>query len=108
MTRSQPSPLQDTLEPNSVNESDQVVTESMQQNPRSKVVTSLALSNITEASSGSRAHDNNSAQDDDNPRIPRAGFNQAFRRWKKLLFAKEAPTPRRFSATDSLDISPEK
>lgn len=108
ITRSQPLSSPDAVDSNSVGESTQVVTESVQQNQIPKLGTSLNLSNITEVSNGSKTYENNSIQDDDNPKIPRAGLNQAFRRWKKLLFAKEAPTSRRLSISDSLEITPEK
>ncbi|CAH0716158.1 unnamed protein product, partial [Brenthis ino] len=100
--------LQDGTDCNSVTVSEQLATETMQQNQRSMVVNSSALSNITEASRSTRETEDGSTRENESPKIPRAGFNRAFRSWKKLLFAKETPTPRRFSVTESLDLSPEK
>lgn len=80
-------------------------TEALQQGPRHSFV---PLSNITEASSNlsNTREERSSVRDDEIRIIPRAGFSQAFRRMKKLLFVKSSPPPRRVSVTNSLDLSP--
>lgn len=83
-----------------------MATETFQQGPRHSFV---PLSNITEASSNlsSTKEERSSVRNDEIRIIPRAGFSQAFRRMKKLLFVKSSPPPRRVSVTNSLDLSPE-
>lgn len=82
-----------------------MATETLQQGPRHSFV---PLSNITEASSNlsNTREERSSVHDDEIRIIPRAGFSQAFRRMKKLLFVKSSPPPRRVSVTNSLDLSP--
>ncbi|XP_061382307.1 uncharacterized protein LOC116778095 isoform X3 [Danaus plexippus] len=86
--------------------SEPIVARKVSNSADDRTVLSIPLSNITEASTSTRDIEDSSIREDSS-KIPRAGFNNAFRTMKRFLFTKPSIS-QRASVLDSSYTSPER